>query len=157
MAPCLLYRSGEAFQAGDPARGGELWAAGMAEMGRAVAIAPDDVGVRIPRGAVLLQASRAVTAERQRPLLELAVGDYERVLALQAPYFSTLREHARGQLLFGLADGTARLGQPDRARAYFNRLIEDAPASALVPQAQQWLKTGTLPAEKGLGCVGCHK
>jgi tetratricopeptide (TPR) repeat protein len=153
----LVFRAGERFRQGDLARGGELWSQGLAEMERAVRLEPDSVGVRAPRGAVLLQASRGLAAERQRPILELAVGDYEHVLALQTPYFSTLSEHARGQLLFGLADGSARLGRPDKAREYFNRLVTDAPDSALTPRARQWLTDGTLPAENGLGCVGCHK
>jgi hypothetical protein len=126
-------------------------------MHRAVALEPDNIGVRVPRGAVLLQASRGLPDEGRRPILELAVGDYEHVLALQTPHFATLSEHARGQLLFGLADGSARLGRLDKAREYFNRLVTDAPDSALTPRARQWLTEGTLPAETGLGCVGCHK
>jgi tetratricopeptide (TPR) repeat protein len=153
----LVFRAGEAFRQGDAARGGELWMRGLEEMRRAVELEPDNVGVRVPRGAVLLQAGRGLPEDRQRPILELAVGDYEHVLALQTPYFSTLSEHARGQLLFGLADGSARLGRLDKAREYFNRLVTDAPDSALTPRARQWLTDGALPAEKGLGCVGCHK
>ena len=153
----LIVQAGQAFRRGDLARGGELWTRSLAEMGRAVALEPDNVGVRIPRGAVLLQAARSLREDRQRPILELAVGDYEHALARQAPYFSSLSEHARGQLLFGLADGWARLARPDKARAYFNRLVTDAPDSALTPRARQWLTDGTLPADNGLGCVGCHK
>jgi hypothetical protein len=152
----LLFQAGEAFQTGDAARGGELWSRGLAEMSRAVALEPDKVGVRIPRGAVLLQASRNLPDDRQRPLLELAVGDYERVLAIQAPYFQTLSEHARAQLLFGAADGWARLGRQDRARDYFSKLVADLPSSPLAPGARQWLATGELPS-MALGCVGCHK
>lgn len=153
----LLFRAGEAFQRGDVQNGGALWAAGLSEMNRAVALEPDNVGVFIPRGAVLLQAARNLPAERQRPLTELAVGDYERVLAIQSPYFATLSEHARGQLLFGLAEGSARLGRQEKARLYFNRLLSDAPESALTPRARRWLADGELPPDQGLGCVGCHK
>jgi tetratricopeptide (TPR) repeat protein len=153
----LVYQASEAFRRGDPTRGGELWSQGLAEMQRAVALEPDNIGVRVPRGAVLMQASRGLPDEGRRPILELAVDDYEHVLALQTPHFATLSEHARGQLLFGLADGSARLGRLDKAREYFNRLVTDAPDSALTPRARQWLTEGTLPAETGLGCVGCHK
>ena len=40
------------------ADGMELWGRGLAEMDEAVALEPDNVAVRIPRGAMLLQATR---------------------------------------------------------------------------------------------------
>lgn len=153
----LVFQAGGAFRRGEAERGGVLWQRGLDEMQRAVALAPDSVGVRIPRGAVLLQATRNMPEAQARPILELAVGDYERVLAIQAPVLSTLSEHARGQLLYGLAEGSARLGRLDQARRYFSQLVSDAPESPLTPRARQWLTDGRLPPEKGLGCVGCHK
>jgi tetratricopeptide (TPR) repeat protein len=153
----LAFNARQAFQKGDMAAGGELWQRGMTEMDRAVALEPDSVGVRIPRGALLLQATQNMPPEMGRPLLEKAVGDYEHVLALQAAYFSTLGDHPKGELLFGLAEGFSRLGNGEKARLYFNRLIADAPSSGQAPKAQTWLSTGVLPKGTGLGCVGCHK
>jgi tetratricopeptide (TPR) repeat protein len=153
----LAFTAGRAFQKGDMKTGGELWQRGIEEMEKAVALEPDNVGVRIPRGALLLQATQNMPAEMGRPLLEKAVGDYEHVLALQSAYFSTLGDHPKGELLFGLAEGYSRLGNGDKARMYFDRLIKDAPASGQAPKAQAWLATGTIPKSAGLGCVGCHK
>ena len=118
----LLFRSGQAFQSGDTATGMELFGRGLGEMNRAVALAPDRVGVRIPRGATLLESTRFMPAAQAEPLLRLAVGDYERVLDLQAAVFSSLGGHAKGELLFGLADGYARLGDQQKARQYFQRM-----------------------------------
>src|SRR5438034_4330890 len=53
-----LVQSGQAFRKGDLAKGGELWGRGLEEMNRAAALAPDNVGVLIPRGATLLEATR---------------------------------------------------------------------------------------------------
>ena len=75
----------------------------------------------------------------------------------QTPYFDRLGDHAKGELLFGLADGFHRLGQHDKARAYFERLIKDAPASGQAPRAREWLAGGTVPKTNGASCVGCHK
>jgi hypothetical protein len=135
----------------------ELFSRGNSEMDAAVALDPDSVGVRVPRGAVLLQATRTMDPQRAAPLLEKALGDYEHTLAIQTPYFSTLGDHPKGELLFGLAEGYSRLGRPDKARAYFERLIADAPGSGHAANAGEWLETGTMPATRGLGCVGCHK
>jgi hypothetical protein len=145
------------FRNGDPQTGGTLWARGLEEMDRAVGLEPDNVGVRIPRGALLLQATRTMPQEMMRPLVQKAVGDYEHVLDLQSPYFSSLGDHPKGELLFGLAEGYSRLGQTDKARVYFERLTKDAPTSGQAPKAKQWLADGTLPTGTGLGCVGCHK
>jgi tetratricopeptide (TPR) repeat protein len=153
----LAFNAGQAFQKGDMKTGGELWQRGMEEMDKAVALEPDNVGVRIPRGALLLQATRNMPPDMGRPLLEKATGDYEHVLALQSAYFSTLGDHPKGELLFGLAEGYSRLGNADKARTYFDRLIADAPTSGQVPKAQTWLATGAIPKSEGLGCVGCHK
>jgi hypothetical protein len=153
----LFFQAGQAFAAGDMARGGELSGRGLAEMNRAVSLEPDNVGVLIPQGAMLLIGSRNIPGDAGRMLLEQAVGDYEKVLAIQAPYFSTLGDHPKGELLFGLAEGYARLGRPEVARRYFEQLIRDAPGSGQAPRARTWLETGVVPKGEGLGCVGCHK
>jgi hypothetical protein len=150
----ILFRAGQAFQAGDFQKGGELWGRGMAEMSRAVSLQPENVGVRIPRAATLTEASRQMPPAQAGPVLKLAVDDYEKVLALQAPYFDKLSDHARGELLFGLADGWARLGDQEKARGFFMRLTSSASSSGRVAYAKAWLD-GTPPANVGR-CVGCH-
>jgi tetratricopeptide (TPR) repeat protein len=153
----LAFQAGAAFRKGDRETGMQMWGRGVAEMDRAVEIQPDNIGVRIPRGAALLVATRTMESGMARPLLEKALGDYERVLELQASYFSTLGDHPKGEILFGLAEGYSRLGDADKARTYFNRLLTDAPGSGQTAKAKQWLADGTLPKAQGLGCVGCHK
>lgn len=153
----LAFEAGMAFQKGDMQTGGELWGRGMKEMDTAVELAPESVGVLIPRGAMLLQASRNMPPEMGRPLIERAVGDYEKTLAIQSPYFATLGDHPKGELLFGLAEGYSRLGRADTSRMYFERLIHDAPSSGQTPKAKEFLSTGVLPKGPGLGCVGCHR
>jgi tetratricopeptide (TPR) repeat protein len=153
----LLVRAGRAFQKGDFNVGGPLFQQGLKEMSDAVTLAPDNPGVLIPRGAVLLEATRSMSPESARPLIESAVNNYERALEIQAPKFSALGDHAKGELLFGLAEGWSRLGEPEKARRYFTRLIADAPTSGQAPKAQAWLSTGAIPKSEGVSCVGCHK
>lgn len=153
----LAFRAGLAFRKGDAESGMDLWARGLKEMDDAVALAPDNIGVLIPRGALLITATRSMEAAMAKPLLEKGVGDYERALALQSASFHTLGDHPKGELLFGLAEGYSRLGEPAKARSYFERLTRDAPGSGQVPRAREWLETGTLPKIGGAGCVGCHK
>jgi len=153
----LIFEAGSAFASHDEARGIQLWAKGLREVDEAVTLAPDDVGVLIPRGAVLLQATRNMPPAAARPLLESAVANYERVLNLQKETFQSLGDHPRGELLFGIADGYARLGDPAAARRYFERIVTEVPGSGQVPRARTYLDTGSLPAMTGLACVGCHR
>jgi len=154
----LLVRAGQAFQKGDMATGGPLYDRGLKEMNEAVALAPDNPGVLIPRGATLFEATRGMPPDMARPLLESAVANYEHVLDVQAPYFATLGDHAKGELLFGLAEGSARLGRQEKAREYFARLINDAPSSGQAPRAKAWIASGVIPTSTGgSNCVGCHK
>jgi len=151
----VLSMAGAAFQKGDFQQGIELWAKGLEEMNRAVTLAPDDVAVRIPRGATLFESSRHVADPNQREaLLRVAVSDYEHVLSLQKTYFAKLSDHAKGELLFGLADGWARLGDKEKAAQYFKQLTSDAARSGRVTYAKAWL-AGDPPKEPGR-CVGCH-
>ena len=153
----VLVRASQAFQKGDAAIGRPLFEKGVKEMTDAVALAPNNPGVLIPRGAVLLEATRNMPAEMARPLVQSAVANYERALEVQGPAFSALGDHAKGELLFGLADGWARIGDAQRARQYFERLIADAPESGQVAKAREWLATGVVPKSNGSSCVGCHK
>ena len=152
-----MVRAGQAFQKGDAAAGQPLFERGVKDMTAAVAIAPDNPGVLIPRGAVLFEATRTMPAAAARPLLQSAIANYERALDVQAPIFATLGDHAKGELLFGLAEGWSRLGDGDKARRYFERLIADAPTSGQTTKAREWIATGVVPNTSGASCVGCHK
>ena len=153
----LLVRAGQAFQKGDMGTGGPLFDRGIKEMNEAVALAPGNPGVLIPRAATLFEATRGMPSEMARPLLQSAVANYEHVLEIQQATWSKLGDHPRGELLFGLAEGSARLGDQQKARMYFERLMADAPTSGQAPRAKAWMNTGTVPKANGLGCVGCHK
>jgi tetratricopeptide (TPR) repeat protein len=154
----ILVQGGRAFGKGNFEEGRSLFGRGIKEMNDAVNLAPDNPGVLIPRAATLLEATRAMPAEPGKPLIESAIRNYEHVLEIQAPSWDTLGDHGKGELLFGLAEGYHRIGQHDRARAYFERLIHDAPESGQAPKAREWMASGKVPAASGAtACVGCHK
>ena len=153
----FYYESGQAFRKGDQQTGLQLYARGLKEMDDAVAIAPDRIGVRIPRGATLLAGSRFVPPDAARPLVEKAVTDYEKAYELQSDHLDQLGIHSRGELLIGLADGYSRLGNAEQAKNWFDRIKAD-PALDGTPyqkSADLWLETKSLPPAKA-GCLGCH-
>jgi tetratricopeptide (TPR) repeat protein len=151
-----LFQAGQLFQKGDFEKGGPLWQKALQEMDDAVALEPENVAVIIPRGATLLTSSLFVPDPNiARPLVEKAVGDYEKTLALQKDYFDTLGSHPRGQLLFGLAEGYSRLENNDKAREYFERVKQSLPDTEYAKRASKWLETKTLTQPERL-CTGCH-
>jgi tetratricopeptide (TPR) repeat protein len=150
-----FFQAGQAFQQGDSQKGMELWQRGLKEMGDAVALKPDALGVVIPRGAVLLTASHSVPPEMARQLIQTGMQDFEKAYQLQGPDLSRLGTHPRGELMIGLADGYSRLGDQEKAQQWFERIQKEMPGTPYAKSAAAWLETKTLaPAQAG--CLGCH-
>jgi hypothetical protein len=105
----IFRRAGDALQKGDMQASAKLYQAAIDEMEDAVQLEPDNIAVRVPRGAALITASRFMPAPMARPLLESGLSDFEQVLRLQEQEqtFSKRSAHQRGELLTGLADGWA--------------------------------------------------
>jgi tetratricopeptide (TPR) repeat protein len=152
----LVAESREAFQKGDQQNGAALWQRGLYEMDQAEAMAPNDLGVRIVRGAVLLVASQYLPSEAARPLIEKGLSDYEKAYSVQGPDLSHLGTHKSGELMIGMADAYARLGQQDKAQQWFERIQKELPGTPYASSAAAWLETKTL-APRQAGCLGCHR
>jgi pentatricopeptide repeat protein len=150
----VMFSSGQKFRAGDQATGVTLYTQGLAEMDKAVALAPSDIGVRIPRGAVLLGMAPFVPEPERAKLLERGVSDYETTLDVQKAYFATLDLHSREQLLYGLVDGYANLGNTGKARAFYDRMSADAAGSELLARAK--LRADGKAVEGQAPCEQCH-
>ena len=151
----LMIVAGEKFRQGDFSSGGELWSKAVAEMNKAGDLEPDNPAILVPRAAVWFAASRQAPPEMGKPLLEKAIADYEHVYEIQKAYFDKLDLHMRSELLFGLADGYARQGNPEKAQIFFEKLVAAGPAGGHFEQAKVYLK-GEKYMVQGAGCVGCH-
>jgi hypothetical protein len=151
-----LFLSGQAFQRGAIGEGQKLAAQGIADMDRAVALAPASIGVRIPRAAGLMPFARALRPfnrpEADR-LTKVALGDFEFTVAATANW-NTLAEHNRGELLGALADGWLQLGDTAKANVYLDRMSAELPGSAYAHNAA--LRRTDPAARTPLTCLGCH-
>jgi tetratricopeptide (TPR) repeat protein len=151
----LYVQAGKAFQGGDQQKGMELYQRGMKELDDAVALAPENIGVRIPRGAVLFTGSRFVPPEMAKALIEKAISDYEKAYEIQGPHLDQMPSHPRGELLIGLADGYSRLGDQEKARGFFEQIQSSLKGTPYEKSANLWMETKSLPAAQA-GCLGCH-
>ena len=150
------FQSGMAYQRGDWGTGQALFDKSLAQFDRAVSLAPDDVEVLIPRATALQGSARYITyAPTRTSLLNTVVGDYSRILDLQAPYFDSLTVHSRGEILGGLAEALWRLERRDESRVYLNRMMDELPESPYALMAEQQLDNPDENAQ--LSCLGCHK
>lgn len=153
----MSVRSWRAFQTGDVANGRTYWGRADAEMDRAVGLAPDDPGVRVPRGATLFGiASGTEGTPLAHECLEKAVGDYEATLRIQGAAFDARPLHDRSELLWGLAEGWQRLGDATRARGYYTRIVQQCAPSPIAAAAQKRLD-GDARAERPSCKDGCHQ
>ena len=152
----LFFQGGLAFRDGDPNRGITLSQRGQKEMDDAVALEPDNIGVRIPRGGALLQASRGVPdPDAARRMLLKALSDYQHVYQLQKDKLDTLGEHPKGELLSGIADAAGRAGDLETAETFWQRIAKEMPGSPYARRAALWLQNRSLPPSE-TGCIGCH-
>ncbi|HUJ61008.1 MAG TPA: hypothetical protein VLX92_21035 [Kofleriaceae bacterium] len=151
----LVALSRAKFQAGDLAGGRAQFAAGLAEMDRAVGLAPNDPGVRIPRGAVVLAVAAHVPEPQRGELAQRGVADYEATLAVQRARFASLTLHSREQLLYGLTDGYALLGDRAKAQAYYEQMQRAAAGSELLARAK--LRADGQDVAGQAPCEQCHR
>jgi tetratricopeptide (TPR) repeat protein len=152
-----LFLAGQAFQRGAIAEGQALTAQGTADMDRAVALAPNDIAVRVPRAAALLPFARGMRSfnrpEADR-MTRTAIGDFEFVVTASTPWWSKLTEHGRGELLGALADGWLQLGDVDKARLYLDRMTTELPDTPYAKNAA--LRRADPAARVPITCLGCH-
>jgi tetratricopeptide (TPR) repeat protein len=151
----LVSESRTAFQKGDQQNGATLWQRGLDEMDQAAEVAPNDLGVRIVRGAVLLVASQYLPEEAAHPLIEKGLSDYEKAYSIQGPDLSHLGAHKSGELMIGMADAYARLGQQEKAQQWFERIQKELAGTPYAKSAGAWLDTKTLAPQQA-GCLSCH-
>lgn len=153
----LFSMAGEVCRTGtDPEKCAELFRKGTQEMDNAVALEPDSVGVRIPRGATYLTATRFIHSPMSKPLLEKGLADYQHVYDLQSKSLDKLGQHPLGELLSGLGDGYARSGNNEAAQVYFDRILVDLKGTAYAKRAAKWMETKEPFSVKESGCIGCH-
>jgi hypothetical protein len=141
------------------AKGVAIYQQGEAEMDRAVQLQPKNIAVLIPRAAHYIAYSRYVPDPSERTkMLAKVISDYEETYRQQQPRFDQFSEHARGELLFGLAEAYLRTGG-DENRTKAQALLKLAQKEkSYAKEATTWLQTApdAKPSTFFHNGVGCH-
>ena len=149
-----IFQSREHFRQGDRETGRALFAKGVAQMNRAVSLAPDSLQTLIPRAAVMLcSAPHIPDAATRTRFLETAVGDYTKILEIRSPAFDSLSMFTRGELLGALAEALWRLERREEAEFYLQRMIDELPDSPYSLMARKQLDNPETTAR--LTWFGC--
>jgi tetratricopeptide (TPR) repeat protein len=151
----LYFKAGQAFGAGDVAAAETLAKAAMADMDRASELEPTNIGVLIPRSAVLLVAARNQRdLDRTRDLATRAAAGFETAMAIRQGAFPQLSQHNRGEYLSGLAESWALAGHRDKAEGYLRRILAELPNSPYAERAAA--KLVDWNDRRSLNCQTCH-
>ena len=149
------FMAGRAFAAGDIEGARAMAAAGMADLDRAFALEPGNIGVLVPRAAVLLALARNQRdAARTRELAAQAAANFETALALRRNAFDRLGQHNRGEYLSGLAESWALAGDQERSERYLRRILAELPESRYAERAAA--KLANWDDRQPLNCQSCH-
>ena len=147
--------AGRAFERGDLAGARAMAAEGMADMDRAIALEPNNIGVLVPRAAVLLAVARNQRdAARMRELAGQSAANFETALALRQNAFPNLGQHNRGEYLSGLAESWALAGNKETAEGYLRRILAELPNSVYAERATA--KLANWDDRRPLNCQSCH-
>jgi tetratricopeptide (TPR) repeat protein len=129
---------------------------GVAEMDRAVGLAPDDIEVRVVRGVIFRPISQQMPPPFSERMLEKARSDFQRIFDLQQNELDGLGTHPLGELLQNLGDAYSRQGKPDEAEKYYRLIEARLEKTEYARRATVWLRTRQpLPLAETM-CVGCH-
>jgi len=111
----------------------------------------------IPRGAVFLAAGKRIRDPHLRETtLKQGIADFERVLELDRADFPGRCQHARGELLGGLAEGWYRLGDQEKAGLYLKRILSELPETRYAKAAGLLIENHPAADQASVTCKGCH-
>jgi hypothetical protein len=128
----------------------------MADLDRALALAPAKIGVLVPRAGVLLAAARSARdPAKARDLAARAAAAYETAFALRQDSFAQLGAHNRGEYLSGLAESWAIAGDRDKSEGYLRRILAELPGTPYAQQATA--KLADWNNRRPLNCQTCHR
>ena len=125
-------------------------------MDRAIALEPSNIGVLIPRAAVLLAAARNQRdPARTRELAAQAAANFETALAIRQSAFAQARPaQSRRISLRPRGKLGARRQQGQRPKRYLRRILAELPNSPYAERAAA--KLADWNERRPLNCQTCH-
>lgn len=135
-----LVLARQAFYQGNFMIGSGIFMEGLGEMEKAAGLAPNDVRVLLVRGTTWYQASKQFPdPDEAKRLLQTAVTDFEKIIALVGNDFKNLPAERRDTILLDLAEGYERQGDKTKARNFYLRISNETTGKTR-ETAVKWLE-----------------
>lgn len=150
-----VYKAGQLMSQQKVEEGMKIWQSGLEDMDKAVKLEPDNVGVRIPRASVLMQAGRSAPEFIGKPLLKKALEDFQEMEKKQKDSLKEIGTHPLGELRMGLADANRALGNLDESKKQLEEIRKALPDTKYAKRAEEWL-AAKADAKLRHNCIGCH-
>lgn len=153
-----VYRAVRAFREGSDAAGETLLREAFAEMDRAAASQPDNVGVRATAGGTLSYFASQLPERHGQAAMQKAREHYSALWQAQSPALAHLPPHIKGELLAGVAETEFRAGDRERAMTMLSTIVKELPGTGYAKTAEAWLAApDKVTREERLVCKSCHE
>jgi tetratricopeptide (TPR) repeat protein len=153
-----MYRAVRAFDAGDAAKGDQLFSEAVAMIDKASAAAPDDVGIHATAGGTLILFASRLPERHYRTAVEKARDHYAVVYKAQEAMIDKFPLHLKGEALAGIAEAEFRLGNLEAANTYLRKIATGMPGTRYAQIADTWIKSPESVTKKDrLACQSCHE
>ncbi len=144
-----MLEAGEASSSGDMMAAMTAVNGALADLARASKLEPENPGVR------LIAAQSLLALSQNHPIPQMAknyakqgIGHAEAGLASLHDNWGAQPVEMKGRLMFDVAAAYERLGEPGKARDWYNRVIGAVPGSAYAEQAHAELEAQDNAADR---------
>jgi len=153
-----VFRAVRAFEAGDAAKGDQLFRDAMAMMDKAAAAQPNNPGIRATAGGTLMFFASKLPERHYKGAVEKAREHYAALYKAQEPMLDKFPLHLKGEALAGIAETEFRVGSRDAAMAYLQKIVSGMPNTRYAQIADAWVKSPESVTKKDrLVCQSCHE
>jgi len=153
-----VFRAVRAFEAGDEAKGDQLFRDAMAMMDKAAAAEPNNPGIRATAGGTLMFFAAKLPDRHYQNAVAKARAHDASLYKAQEPMLDKFPLHLKGEALAGVAETEFRAGNRDTAIAYLQKIVSGMPNTRYAQIADAWVKSPESVTKKDrLVCQSCHE
>lgn len=135
-----MFQASEASSSGDFRAAMNHTNASLADLNKARKLEPENPGVRMVAANMLLSLAKYHPIENMaKGYAKQGIEDASVALSKLYDNWGNQPAEVKGELMLGVADAYAKLGEATKARDWFNRVIGAVPGTAWAEQAQAWI------------------
>ncbi len=152
-----LFRAVKAREEGKEPEFRNSYLKSLETLEKALKVAPKYQGVLATMGASLIFFADRLPEEQRIEAYKKGRSLFKELVTEQKPFLDQLPLHMRGELLAGLAQAAARLGDSEEAQVYLKQIVSSLPDTPYERKAKKWLDQPESAKDSSLVCQTCHE